>query len=150
MENQELNFEHVLTRKFTFGEASIIYTDNGVKRKAELRYKGQRMAQWEGDDNNKWIASALYDFARQLRTKSFTGHTNYAIFCCIGYAMAEKNVGRYWHEYNNPNEIQAAIATCQARTSRLFKVPGNKLQDYNKPIAAAMQTAGQQTPAQFH
>lgn len=133
MENQEFNFNHVLTRKFTFGKATMTYTDDGVKRKAALYFDGIRQFKWESDDNNKWIASALCDFAKQLRmSKGFNTQTNYQIGCLIGYSMAERNVGRYWHEYNNPNEIASAIATCQARTQRMFNVPGNKLQDYNK------------------
>lgn len=128
----ELKFSHVLTRKFNFGKASITYTDDGSKRKAVLYFNAIRMFKWESDDKNKWIASALCDFAKQLRqSNSFTSIMNYQISCLIGYSMAERNVGRYWHEYNNPNEISAALTTCQARSGRMFTVPGNALRNYN-------------------
>lgn len=131
-QSTEQKFSHVITRKFTFGKASITYTDDGAKRKAHLYCDGIRVFKWESDDKNKWIASALCDFAKQLRnSNNFNTQSNYQISCLIGYSMAERNVGRYWHEYNNPNEISAALATCQARSGRVFSVPGNALRNYD-------------------
>lgn len=131
-QSTEQKFTHVTTRKFTFGKASIIYTDDGIKRKASLYTGGTRVFKWESDDKNKWIASALCDFAKQLRnSNNFNTQDNYQISCLIGYIMAERNIGRYWHEYNNPNEISAALKTCQARAGRLFSIPSNTLKNYN-------------------
>lgn len=130
--NVEQKFEVLLTRKFTFGKALITYTDNGVQRKAKLYFGGIMFYSWVSDDTNKWIASALCDFAKQMRTGTqLTSIAQYQISCLIGYSLAAKNVGRYWHEYNNPNEITAAIATCQSHAGRIFNIPGNALKNYN-------------------
>lgn len=130
----ETKFTAVVTRNFKFARAAIHFTDNGSERKAVLSYNGIELIRWKGGDKNKWIASALCGFAAQLRTNQFNTQCNYEIFCCIGYTMGERNVGRYWHEYNNPNEIQAALATCRARANRMFTVPSNKLKAYNLDV----------------
>lgn len=132
---KELKFTNVLTRKFSFGKASITYTDDGVNRKAQLYFGAVRLFNWESGDNDKWIASALCHFAKEMRNQqNFPIEMNYQIGCLIGYSMAERNIGRYWHEYNNPNEISAALTTCQARTGRVFIVPGNKLKEFNPAV----------------
>lgn len=151
MENQEQKFEHVLTRNFTFGKATMTYTDNGRQRKAKLYFAGILFYSWESDDNNKWIASALCDFAKQMRVgKRITPTASYQIGCLIGYSLAEKNVGRYWHEYNNQGEIAVAVGTCSSRTGRIFNIPGNKLNSYKTVIPSESISPGLLNKVKHH
>lgn len=134
MKDTDFNYTSALQRNFKFGNAEITYWDNGQTRRAELRFEGARKFEWSSDDKNKWVASALCSFAKDLRLgKSLKGASEtakYQIACLIGYTMCDRNVGRYWHEYNNPNEISAAITTAQVRSGRVFNVPGNALKNY--------------------
>lgn len=131
IENNEYTFDHVVARRYTFGNIEFSFKDNMNTRKAWLHVinkdtmEVKELASWESsDEKGKWVASALVSIIRQLRDKRFNKTDQYCVFCCLGMAMSMPNTGRYWHELKHPHEIEGVMGIVRSKTGRMITIRG--------------------------